>query len=720
MSRAAPPVSGHRVLRAALSAALGWAAACPVGATATDAVAPIPIRAIFDLAPAKVDSNTEVRIRGVVTYHRDVEHGELVVEDATGGILIDTNQALPRLVPPGTLVEVRGCPITLPTGRRLRLTEVRELGAAPLPEPARVTYEELCSGRFQGRYVEMAGIVQSATLDTKLVPPRLLVRLSTPVGGADLWVLRFGGEDGGRLIDAEVRVRGVCFIWTNARRQLTGARLVLQDLSAVTVLRPGPADPFAAPAVSPKDLLNYRPDGVDLHRVHVRGVVTAVGPGGGVTVQVGGTGIRATLAAPGEAEALRPGDEVDLVGFPVMSGASAALDHAQVRVRGPAAEPAPLETSAEQIVRGRHRTDGDTDQRLVRLRGTLRAWDRQGGSVLLSLEDGGLSFQATLPVPPDGPAPEDGFDIGGVLSLTGICERTVSPRAHLLGGHPDGFLLRLRGPADAEVLRGGGWFTARRLAVVAGVVGAGLLAATAWALVLRERVRRRDAQLARQVRSRHEAEIAFQATLAERNRLACELHDSLQQHLTAAALQLDAAGLAVRHGAAGVGDHIAAARGQLATTQDELRRSLWDLRRQDRPDLLAELRDLGESMALGAGLRVGVRAAGEPRRLPETAAHELVRIVQEAVGNAVRHARPRGIDIAVEFRESSVAVTVSDDGRGFSLSEAARREGHYGLEGMRARAARLGGELRISSEPGRGTTVSLDVPLPRPEAERPA
>jgi len=100
-----------------------------------------------------------------------------------------------------------------------------------------------------------------------------------------------------------------------------------------------------------------------------------------------------------------------------------------------------------------------------------------------------------------------------------------------------------------------------------------------------------------------------------------------------------------------------------------------------------------------------------PRRLQGVAEHHLLRIGQEAVANAVRHGRAKNISVRICYRETEVAVEVKDDGCGFDTTEAmAVASSHFGLLGLRERANKLQGRLKIDSKLGAGTVVSVTVP----------
>ena len=101
------------------------------------------------------------------------------------------------------------------------------------------------------------------------------------------------------------------------------------------------------------------------------------------------------------------------------------------------------------------------------------------------------------------------------------------------------------------------------------------------------------------------------------------------------------------------------------------------------------------------------------RKLPEEMEQHLLRIAQEAVANMVKHARAHEVRIRLEMDNGRLRLSVADDGQGFEQTEAfSEIGGHFGLLGMRERAERLGGELKLHSAPGSGTQVEVKVPLP--------
>ena len=156
-----------------------------------------------------------------------------------------------------------------------------------------------------------------------------------------------------------------------------------------------------------------------------------------------------------------------------------------------------------------------------------------------------------------------------------------------------------------------------------------------------------------------------------------------------------------------------------ASRRPGVRSGISGAARRATPTSRPGLAELAEEVSAGTGLNVDVHARGNVRELPAHVEEELLRVGQEALSNAVRHAEARAIRVRVTYGRAGVRLDVRDDGRGFDSGARERIEGHFGLVGMRERAARLGGRLSLRSRPGRGTRVGIVVPLaPPPEAMR--
>jgi signal transduction histidine kinase len=210
-----------------------------------------------------------------------------------------------------------------------------------------------------------------------------------------------------------------------------------------------------------------------------------------------------------------------------------------------------------------------------------------------------------------------------------------------------------------------------------------------------------------------ESAVASRAREQERRRLACDLHDECGQHLTALRLHLDV----LRAHAAGCAltDQLDRALGIAAALDESLEAVARDLRP---PPLDAGLghavATLARRWSARAGVAVDVRGAEAwNREIDDDVAIHLYRTVQEALHNVAKHARATQVVIRLGGAPAELSLTLVDDGVGFSgaAAVARRRAGGFGLISLRERATALHGRLEIASVSGRGTTVSLVVPL---------
>ncbi len=202
--------------------------------------------------------------------------------------------------------------------------------------------------------------------------------------------------------------------------------------------------------------------------------------------------------------------------------------------------------------------------------------------------------------------------------------------------------------------------------------------------------------------------------LAERQRLAREIHDTLAQGFASIVTLAEAArahaGISPQDAMRRLEEVGHAARSSL----DEARRAIWALR----PEAL-EHRSLGRALgelAAGFGVQTGIdiqsAVTGEEDELAPGAQEALLRIAQESLTNVRKHARAHRVRLTLSYLDDATLLDVCDDGIGFELAAPARNGsgGGFGLAGMRERLAAHGGTLTIESAPGQGTTVAAAVP----------
>jgi signal transduction histidine kinase len=212
----------------------------------------------------------------------------------------------------------------------------------------------------------------------------------------------------------------------------------------------------------------------------------------------------------------------------------------------------------------------------------------------------------------------------------------------------------------------------------------------------------------------------FALVLGERVRLSRELHDTLLQSLVGVALEFDAVSKSLEGSPAAARDRVIKIREQVEEYIREARRSIWSLRSPalDTGDLIDALEDSAARAVAGRPMAFTFDQTGERRRLPSNVEHQLLRIGQEALLNAARHSGATAITMRLAYEPDSVALTVSDNGRGFDPERHAERTtDHYGLTTMHERAQQVGGRLAIVSAPSTGTTVTAAVPASDPAAQ---
>jgi ligand-binding sensor domain-containing protein/signal transduction histidine kinase len=210
-------------------------------------------------------------------------------------------------------------------------------------------------------------------------------------------------------------------------------------------------------------------------------------------------------------------------------------------------------------------------------------------------------------------------------------------------------------------------------------------------------------------------ELRFDAVLAERTRIAREIHDTLAQDIVGISVQLELVSRLLGASVDAARTQLDAARNLVKSSLTEARSSIWNLRSATAgaDDLPARInRAVAQAAANGpAKLRFQVR--GTYRTAPPAVEDQLLRVSQEAVNNAVHHSGASMIDVTLGYDTRAVELSVDDDGRGFTYDPAGFVQGgHFGLQGMRERAVEIGGVLRIDTQPGKGTRICLRVDIP--------
>jgi signal transduction histidine kinase/ligand-binding sensor domain-containing protein len=205
--------------------------------------------------------------------------------------------------------------------------------------------------------------------------------------------------------------------------------------------------------------------------------------------------------------------------------------------------------------------------------------------------------------------------------------------------------------------------------------------------------------------------LRLQTILTERSRIARELHDTLMQGFSGITMEMQA--LSARLGEADERAELDAIIHDAGTCLREARQSITGLRTTpvNSASLAVSIEQTARQITEAKPIRLKLKLAPEPANLPPGVQYNLLRITQEAVSNSVRHSGARTIEIILDSSRQDLSLSIRDDGSGMQEPSGNGHEGgHYGLVGMKERAAQIGAELQIDSQPGQGTTVSVRLP----------
>lgn len=681
---------------------LVWAATLLGGLAArVEATEGLPLlataREVRGLSREEAERGCLVQLRGVITFHEPAWFLSFV-QDATGGIYVRNFDPALRA---GMEVEVEGVSAsgrTLPivAGRDAGEARVRALGTAPWPQPIEAVAACLSGDAYDAQWMSVRGRVTAVTrahdgVRLDLLTDGVPVRAAIPRWPQN-WSLP------GYLRGQDVSARGVLGRPTPQPTD-SGVQAVLYvpSLEAVEVAPEALAGLFERPLETFNRLFEFEITR-DPPRVRIRGQTQFARPGLGFFLQMeGGGNVWVQTSAPGR---LASGDWVEAVGWLEMFDSRPLLTDAFFRVEKPGLLPSRWRRTASEVKAGANSAHGA----MIAVEGRLVEQQRSVGEDSLVLEDQGVVFLARLLHAGNERLPA--LERGMRLRLGGLCLAKQMP---LLENLPStfAFQLWLTSAADAEILERPPWWTVRRVFWLCGLtLLLGLLAA-GWVVLLRRQVRLQTSVIGRQLER--------EAVARERTRIGRELHDSLGQELVGITLQLDSAAARLPESPEQAERALSLARRMIRHTQAEAKRSVADLRAEEleRGSLPTALEELIQPLvATTPATRLRMKVQGEPRRLEGIVEHHLLRIGQEAVANAVRHAGAGEIQVQIDYREREIVVEVKDDGRGFDANEAlATAAGHFGLLGLRERANKLQGSLRINSQPSEGTVVSVTVPL---------
>jgi signal transduction histidine kinase len=670
-------------------------------------------------------------VKGVVTAAETNWDGRFFVQDSSGGVFVDNAGNPPPAT--GDLVEVSG--MSHPGGYAPVITNPhwKKLGIALLPEAKPITIEQFMSGAEDSQRVEISGIVRAAQLSEDQIEIEL-------ASGGYRFRAFFPIDPNikpGSLVGAKVLLRGTAAAAFNGSlRHFITVTLFIPQLADFIIEEPAPANAFAETLLPLNGIAQYRKDRLPGNQVHVKGVVTYQRKGEDLFLQdaTGGLQVKSKLT-----ETVSPGDVIEAVGFPAVENFLPVLEDAVFRkTTETQTNLEPKTTTVAELQKGLHHADfitlrGRLIDRMVRGIGSnADVPEIQTTLVLQSTNfifvaekdtSGGNSLLTSIP-------------IGSLVEVSGIC---------LLESSDDGkiktFRVLLPTSQAVRIIKKPGWLTPQHLLMTLLAIFIVLLAAIGWIVMvakknlilkslvhekesaqmglqqahdqLEDRVKERTAQLKVEMTARKESELQFRAVLTERTRLAQELHDTLEQTMTGIALQQDMVANQFNINPENATHHLKLARSLMRQSQVDLRRSVWALRSRadEQFNLTNALITSIRQITGDTGIRIEIETAGETRSLSEIIEENLLRIGQEAATNVVKHSSAVLVKIKLQFSPQKVILQISDDGKGFNPDACAGpKDGHFGLLGIRERTERLGGQVRITSAPGMGTSMRVEIP----------
>lgn len=632
-------------------------------------------------------------VRGVITCNQMINWTNYFsVQDQTAGAFIElNNESDQKLLKPGTYVEVYCDPIVSGNYTRPIATKVVPLGRGIMPRPVHYPEELSEPERGQGEWIDVRGIVYAAGQGDTAV-------LRTSGSYVTIHATGMNHERWEQLIDHAVHVQGVASY---------------QQISNMTLLVPGPDfieqvrdESFSGspPRTAISQLSNTGDLNDPSHRIRIEGTVTFTHDR--LSIIEDGTGSVRVLTSgrPGQ---LVSGDRVDAIGFPSVDSTGVPnLLYATLKRIGTGGRPAPVQADAAAAL------NGSIGLRLVTLEADVISGGKVENGMTFEMESQHQRFYVWCPSQTKA---LQNLSNGSRVRLTGIVFREpgstdLVPAFFNVRDHASLFVVN--SPADIVFIHGPPWLVLRHALYGLGILIGILVVVLAWARILQRRVRQRTQQL-NEAMSKLQQETKLSATLSERQRLAGEIHDSLEQGMTGLMLQLDGA-LQSSVCPQDVRDTIKVAKNMVAFSHAEIRHAIWDL---NSPALAGT--DLGTALKRLADWinpnRIGmeVKVVGTPVKLPPETDHHVLRIVQEAVTNALKHAKATTITIVLNYRGEGVEITITDNGCGFSPKTLLVDEGHFGLRSLRRRAKKIDARLTIESTPGHGTVVAISLPVER-------
>jgi len=471
-----------------LAAALLLAAPlCPAADhTPASAVVPVSIPRpvltnaiqVLELPADQLALSNHVKLRGVMTFVDPHASYGFVQDETAGAAVFWTNRQPPASA--GQWVEIEGkvdANVYAPT---ISQPVFHQIGPGEYPKPLKVSFPDLWAGRADCQWVEVDGLVRSATMMTN----DFLV-LEVAIGRRQkLKVSIFSPKKLGAAgwVNSRVRIQGVACGSFNSKQQFVTAELLVPSVDQVTTLVPARSEPYSLPVTSLASL-GHKAEKRPGEQIHIQGVVTLLVPGEALFVREGTNSMEVRTSEMG---GVKPGDQVDVVGFYEKTDHALIIEDGSFRRLAAGPPPMPLAVTMDEIASGR------IDAELVTIPAVVLEW-RHGPSERIIMLQGtdNVIFKARL----NNTRNIEEYPVGSRLQATGVCLIEVDQNLDVRS-----FELRLRSAADLVLLERAAWWTPTRVLRLLGALVAGAAMTLGWVGVLK----RANARLERRVAERTE------------------------------------------------------------------------------------------------------------------------------------------------------------------------------------------------------------------------
>jgi PAS domain S-box-containing protein len=464
------------------------------------------VRQVHALSKEEANRGYPVRLRGVVTFFNITKEEfavgspelgiNMFIQDGSGGNWVAINANSPRLRA-GQLIDLEGTTTQTDFAPDIAHPHWRVLGSAPMPVPVRAEFGRLASTKEDSRWVEIEGIVRSAEVHTG----NLRLEIAMDGGRVVGYVPDFNLPVPTDLVDAKVRIHGVCGAIFNSKNQARGVIVYIPALKNIQTIEAGSADPWAIAVQPVSSVLRFTVAGATGHRVRIRGRVTLQRRGRYFFLKGNDGNIRVEST---QQTILHPGDSVDAVGFPALGKYDPLLQEGTFRLLGHAAPPVPEAATGAEL------RDGARDGELVQIDTQLLDRTVTPGKQILIAKSHDVILQAELE---DRHAIDEltAIEPGSRLRITGVCSAASGS-----GSEPGDPRLLLRSQGDIIVLSRPPWWTLQHAMWLFGTTAVLLLAVGAWLGILRRKVREQTKTIRRRLESEAALEHRYRE-LFERN-----------------------------------------------------------------------------------------------------------------------------------------------------------------------------------------------------------